>query len=125
MRRFAHVVASHGPFGPAASRAIGGPLVPCLPGWAPEKSAYIAVFEAAEAEFIFALDYPQLLNLVQNLTAKLRDAGSTVTRVAVLFATPDDTPLWVFPHDGWINRAIAACAENGYILATVFDPFED
>jgi hypothetical protein len=104
--------------------AIGGPLVPCLPGWAPEKSAYIAIFEAAEAEFIFAQDYPQLLNLVQNLTVKLREAGATVTRVAVLFATPDDTPLRLFSHDGdWMSQTIAACADDGYILAAVFDPF--
>jgi hypothetical protein len=109
----------------AEAVAIAGPLVPCMPNWALEKSAYIAIFEAAEAERIFAEDYPQHRNLLQNLAAQLRDAGAIGTRVAVLFATPDDTPLRLFSHDGCIRSAIAACTDDGYILAAVFDPFED
>jgi hypothetical protein len=109
----------------AEAIAITGPRVPCLPDWAPEKSAYIAIFEAAEAERIFSEDYPQYRNLLQNLAAQLRDAGAIGTRVAVLFATPDDTPLNLFSHDGCISNAIIACADKGYVLAAVFDPFED
>jgi hypothetical protein len=103
----------------AEAVAIAGPLVPCLPGWAPEKSAYIVMFEAAVAESILAEDYPQM----RNLTAQVLDAGSLVTRVAVLFSAPDGTPLKLFSHDGSIPSAIIACADHGYVLAAVFDPF--
>jgi hypothetical protein len=105
----------------AEAVAIAGPLVPCMPDWAPEKRAYMVIFEAAVAENILAEDYPQ----IRNLAAQVLDAGSLVTRVAVLFSTPDGTPLRLFSHDGCVPSAIIACADDGYVLGAVIDPFKE
>jgi hypothetical protein len=96
-----------------------GPVVPCLPDWAPEQSAFIRVFEAADAERIFAEEYPE----VRDLGAQLRKAGAIGTRVVVLFALPGSTPVKLFSYACGIRDAIVACADHGYVLAAVFDPF--
>jgi hypothetical protein len=101
--------------------AIAGPLVPCLPDWAPEQSAYIRVFEAADAELIFAEEYPE----ARDLSAQLRKAGAIGTRVVVLFSMPGSTPAKLFSYAAGIRDAIIECADHGYVLAAVFDPFED
>jgi hypothetical protein len=106
---------------PAEVVAIAGPLVPCMPDWAREQCAYIRVFEAAVAERIFAEEYPQ----VQNLTVQLRDVGAPGTRVVVLFSMPDGAPLRLYSYAGGTRDAIIACADHGYVLAAVFDPFRE
>jgi hypothetical protein len=96
--------------------AIAGPLVPSMPDWAPEQSAYVRVFEAVDAERIFAEEYPE----ARDLSAQLRNAGAIGTRVVVLFLMPGSSPARLFSYAGGIRDAIIECADHRYVLAAVF-----
>jgi monomeric isocitrate dehydrogenase len=98
--------------------AIAGPLVPCMPAWARERCAYVRVFDLAVAERILADEFPQL-----DLTAQFRDAGALGERVALLFSAPDGTLLKLYSYVCGIRDAIIECADHGYVMAAVFDPF--
>jgi hypothetical protein len=98
--------------------AIAGPLVPCMPDWAGEQCAYVRVLELAVAERILAEEFPQ----VRNLIAKFHDAGALGERAVILFSAPEGTPIKLYSFVNGLRDAIIACADEGYVLATVFWP---
>ena len=92
--------------------AIAGPLVPCMPDWAPEKTMYLRVFDPAEVERIFAEEYPQF----QNLAAQFKNLPPGMP------AAPGGEPLRLYSGELGIFPAIKDCADLGHVLAAVWWP---
>jgi len=94
--------------------AIAGPLVPCSPDWAPEKTMYLRVFDPADVERIFAEEYPQ----AQNLVEKFKNFPPGMPAI-ILFLAPGGEPLRLYSGDG-VGQAINDCADLGHVLAAVW-----
>jgi hypothetical protein len=102
---------------PAEVVAIAGPVVPCSPDWAPEKTMYLRVFDPADAERIFAEGYPQL----QNLAAQFRNLPPGMPAI-IVFLAPGGEPLRLYSGELGIFPAIKDCADLGHVLAAVWWP---
>jgi hypothetical protein len=97
--------------------AIASPLVPCMPDWAPEKTMYLRVFDPADAERIFADEFPQF----QNLVAQFKSLPPGMPAI-ILFSAPGGEPIRLYSGELGIFPAINDCADLGHVLAAVWWP---
>lgn len=78
--------------------------------WVPQRTAYIRVYQVADAVAVFAETHPHVLKAIEDSSL------APGARVVVLYDADDGSPMLLY---GTLEAALAEAEENGFVVVSI------